>query len=252
MDRYSRSRSLARQIKSQARSTLSDYLLSTLKLRNRGGPYQATFLDSINSFYTSLATNEPLDSRIDGARGRDVIEWCAKIIDAAGVTAAAPSPPRPRKVLRANRQCLSSEALASLAVNSFASFWPQNYCVRAVIHRSGSVLEEIDSDHLEIVRGEMGSKTDLKRLMNGIEFVCHLARAHAQTWNDYLQHDVEPTRLIAEACLEAGVKRLIYTGTIASYYTGGKLARSQNKPRSIGKSRGGITIRVPKPPQNPF
>ena len=84
LDRYSRSRSLGRQIKSQARSTLSDYLLSTLKLRNRGGPYQATFLDSINSFYTSLATNEPLDSRIDGATGRDVIDWCTKIIDAAG------------------------------------------------------------------------------------------------------------------------------------------------------------------------
>ena len=91
LDRYSRSRSLARQIKSQARSTLSDYLLSTVKLRNRGGPYQATFLDSINSFYTSLAANEPLDSRIDGATGRDVIDWCNKIIDAAGVAAAAPS-----------------------------------------------------------------------------------------------------------------------------------------------------------------
>ena len=56
--------------------------------------------------------------------------------------------------------------------------------------------------------------------MSGIDFVFHLARAHVQTWDDYLRHDVEPTRLIADACLEAGVKRLIYTGTITSYYTG--------------------------------
>ena len=45
------------------------------------------------------------------------------------------------------------------------------------------------------------------------------------------RRDVEPTRLIAEACLEAGVKRLIYTGTIASYYT--------------GKSAGTITEQTP-------
>jgi len=222
LDRYSRSRSLARQIKSQAQSTVSDYLLSTLKLRNRGGPYQATFLNSINSFYTSLTTNEPLDSRIDGARGREVIDWCAKIIDAAAVTAAVPSPPRPRKVLSSQPTVLVFGGTGFIGRELIRQLLAQNYCVRAVIHRSGSLLEEIDSDHLEIVRGEMGSKTDLRRLMSGIEFVCHLARAQARTWDDYLQHDVEPTQLIAEACLEAGVKRLIYTGTIASYYTGEK------------------------------
>ena len=77
-----------------------------------------------------------------------------------------------------------------------------NYCVRAVIHRSGSVLEEIDSDHLEIVRGDMSSKADLERFISGIDFVFHLGRANAQTWDDYLQRDVEPTRIIADACLK--------------------------------------------------
>src|SRR5262249_39950819 len=94
------------------------------------------------------------------------------------------------------------------------------YCVRAAIHRSGSVLEEIDSDHLEIVRGDIRSETDLGLLVGGVDFVFHLARTDAKTWSEYLQQDVEATRLIAEACLRARVKRLIYTGTIASYYTG--------------------------------
>ena len=127
-----------------------------------------------------------------------------------------------------------------------------NYCVRAVIHRSGSVLEEIDSDRLEIVRGDMSSKTDLERLMSGIEFVFHLARAHAQTWNDYLQHDVEPTRLIAEACLEFGVKRLIYTGTIASYFTGANAGTITEETPLDPQSCGGITIRAPKPQPKRF
>ena len=220
LDRYSRSRSLARQIRSQARATLADYLLSTIKLRQRGGPYQATFFDSVRSFYASLVTNGALNSRIDGGTGRNVIEWCDRIIQAAGVPAVNPShPPRPRAIV-SQPTVLVFGGTGFIGRELIRQLLAANYYVRAVIHRSGSVLEEIDSDHLEIVRGDMGSKMDLKRLITGIEFVFHLARAHVQTWEDYLHHDVEPTRLIAEACLESGVRRLIYTGTIASYYTG--------------------------------
>ena len=74
--------------------------------------------------------------------------------------------------------------------------------------------------------------------MKGIDFVFHLARADAKTWKDYLQHDVEPTRLIAEACLEARVKRLIYTGTIASYFTGanaGTITEKTSLDRAIAR-----------------
>ena len=35
-----------------------------------------------------------------------------------------------------------------------------------------------------------------------------------------MQNNVEPTRLVGEACLAARVKRFIYTGTIDSYYAG--------------------------------
>ena len=73
LDRYKRSRSLARQIRSQARKTLSNYILSTFKLRQRGNPYQITFIDSVAAFYSALRTNTPLDTRIAGDRGRDVV-----------------------------------------------------------------------------------------------------------------------------------------------------------------------------------
>ena len=106
LDRYSRSRSTSRQIRSQARSTLSTYLLSTVKLCNRGGPYQATFLDSVASFYRSLAANEGPEGRIDGGTGRDVIDWCNKIIESAGVAPEAPSRRHSEKHSFASRPCL--------------------------------------------------------------------------------------------------------------------------------------------------
>jgi len=222
LDRYSRSRTQAHQILSQARSTLADYLLTTLKLRYRGGPYQASFYDSVQSFYQSVRTENSLDRRIDGAKGREVIDLCRHVIDAAGLPAARQLPHRASSSIAVKPTVLVFGGTGFIGRELIRQLLAANYNVRAVIHRSGAVLDEFDSEHLEVVRADMGSSADLKSLMAGIEFVFHLARAQANRWDDYLKNDVEPTRLIAEACLTANVKRLVYTGTIASFYTGAK------------------------------
>lgn len=54
LDRYSRSRSSARQLQQQALKTLTDYALTKVKLRKRGNPYQTSILDSIATFYAGL------------------------------------------------------------------------------------------------------------------------------------------------------------------------------------------------------
>ena len=56
--------------------------------------------------------------------------------------------------------------------------------------------------------------------MIGIKFVYHLARADAKTWEDYQKFDVRLTEVVAKVCNELGIERLIYTGTINSYYAG--------------------------------
>ena len=239
LDRYSRSRHLARQIRSQARATLADYALSTLKIGNRAGPYQATFFDSIEEFYNSVATKRALDSRIDGQTGRDVIEWCNKIVQAAGVAAVNPIRPPCRKSLRAEPTVLVLGAAGFIGRELVCQLLAAKYCVRAVVHRTSTMLEEIDSDHLEIVRGDIRSEATLSSLIKGMDLVFHLARAaDARTWTDYLQRDVAATQLVAEACLEAKVKRLIYTGTIASYFTGanaGTITEETSLDRAIAQ-----------------
>ncbi|WP_370312856.1 NAD-dependent epimerase/dehydratase family protein [Sagittula sp.] len=57
----------------------------------------------------------------------------------------------------------------------------------------------------------------LTEAMEGIEVVFNLARSLEGTWSDALIHDVGVATRIGMACEKAGVKRLIYTGTIASY-----------------------------------
>lgn len=222
LDRYRRSRSLVHQLRSQARETLADYVLSKLKLRGRGNPYQITFLDSVASFYAGLRTKAPLDARIDGRTGSDVIEWCSKIIGAAGVEQTpAPrarlqstTPIKPTVLVIGGTGFIGRELIRQLLAAKFS--------VRAAVRGSGVALEEFDSNRLEIVRGDLRSEVHLKSIMDGIKFVYHLGHASFQTWEENLQQNVEPTRLIAECCLAAGVKRLIYTSTIDSYYAGAK------------------------------
>ncbi|MGB7318937.1 MAG: NAD(P)-dependent oxidoreductase, partial [Planktotalea sp.] len=60
-------------------------------------------------------------------------------------------------------------------------------------------------------------KAALVAAMQGIKTVYNLAKSMDTTWDLCLQNDVGVAVNIAEAALEAGVERLVYTGTIASY-----------------------------------
>ncbi|MDO6586298.1 NAD-dependent epimerase/dehydratase family protein [Salipiger sp. 1_MG-2023] len=57
----------------------------------------------------------------------------------------------------------------------------------------------------------------LTESMQGIDVVFNLAKSMDKTWGEALINDVGVATRIGMACEKAGVKRLVYTGTIASY-----------------------------------
>lgn len=73
------------------------------------------------------------------------------------------------------------------------------------------------ADHVETVAVDLRSKADLTQAMQGIDVVFNLAKSMDNTWDTALKNDVGTALRIAEVVQETGVKRLIYTGTIASY-----------------------------------
>jgi predicted dehydrogenase/nucleoside-diphosphate-sugar epimerase len=222
LDRFSRSRSLRQQVCVQSYSTLTDYLFSTLKLRSRGNPYQITFIDCIDAFYSSLHTKTTVDSRISSTTGREVVKLCCKVIETAAFDSTVTNSSRPVNN-SIKPTVLVFGGTGFIGRQLVRQLLSANYSVRAVVRHSGSALEQIDNPHLEIVKGRADTKADILKLMNGIQFVYHLALDQgAKTWHEHLRRNVEPTRLIGEACLTAGIKRLIYTGTIDSYYAGGR------------------------------
>ncbi|ETX27783.1 NAD-dependent epimerase/dehydratase family protein [Roseivivax isoporae] len=72
-------------------------------------------------------------------------------------------------------------------------------------------------DSVETVGASLTDRAALVAAMDGIDEVYNLARALGSSWEECLAEDVAPAVAVAEAVLEAGVGRLVYTGTIASY-----------------------------------
>ena len=231
LDRYRRGRRIAHQIRSQARSVLSKYVLGKLKLLNAGNPYQNSIHASTAAFYSAIGKGQPLDKRIAGSQGRDVIEHCARIIAAADIGVNTAPAIRHPVNLAAKPTILVLGGAGFIGQELLRHLLAAGHCVRAMVRGSGLSPDEFQSDRLEIVRGDIRNKADLEAAMPGIEYVYHLAHAQCKTWEEYRLNDIEPTRLVGEACLAAKVKRLIYTGTIDSYYAGAKAGTiTENTP----------------------
>lgn len=73
------------------------------------------------------------------------------------------------------------------------------------------------ADHVETVPVSLTDAEGIAAAMEGIDTVYNLAKSMDTTWEEALKNDVGTATRIGEAALAAGVRRLIYTGTIASY-----------------------------------
>lgn len=79
-------------------------------------------------------------------------------------------------------------------------------------------------DHLEIVAGDITDRDSVRRAMQGIEIVFHLAALIAipfsyQAPTAYLRTNVEGSLNVLQAALETGVERVVHTSTSEVYGT---------------------------------
>jgi nucleoside-diphosphate-sugar epimerase len=90
--------------------------------------------------------------------------------------------------------------------------------VRALV-RPRSDVRFLRGLGVELVAGELGDRSALDRACAGADVVYHAAARVGDwgPWEDFQRDTVEGTRRVAEACLTAGVRRLIGISTISVY-----------------------------------
>lgn len=74
--------------------------------------------------------------------------------------------------------------------------------------------------NLRHLSGDISNPAVIQRAVDAASIVCHLATGGGDTWADYERDCVGAARVIAEACLKAGTRRLVYTSSIAALYLG--------------------------------
>jgi nucleoside-diphosphate-sugar epimerase/predicted dehydrogenase len=229
-DRYHRTVSEAKALRVQARGTLGHVLYSKLR-RAAGNPYGQSIARTMQAFYASR--DNSLDARLSPELGRDVVRTCVEIgRRVAGAHMAWPAPGANLTLPKANGKApVRSGARPEVLVLGATGFIGQELArqllasghpIRVMVRNPSRLPADLMGPRVDVVVGDLSQSAGLTMALEGMRCVYHLARPNVKTWEEWTEHEIEATRRVAEACVTAKVGRLIYTGTIDSYYGGAK------------------------------
>jgi predicted dehydrogenase/nucleoside-diphosphate-sugar epimerase len=229
-DRYHMTVSEAKALRGQARGTLGRVLYSKLRPA-AGNPYGQSIARTMQSFYAN--PKDSLDARLSPELGRDVVRTCVEIgRKVAGAPVARLAPSTNGTVPKANGAApVGSESRPEILVLGATGFIGQElarqllasgHSIRVMVRNLGRLPADLMGPRVDVVVGDLSQGSCLPTALEGMRCVYHLARPNVKTWEEWTEQEIETTRRIAEACVTAQVGRLIYTGTIDSYYGGAK------------------------------
>jgi nucleoside-diphosphate-sugar epimerase/predicted dehydrogenase len=250
-DRYAMIVDEAKSARHQARRTMLNYALSKVALSSRGNPYGASIARTLDAFYSTL--NAASDDRIAGRRAVDVIRICEEIgrtglAGAGHVTTQGPATPEPTPIEVTEvspAQTLILGATGFIGRKLMRQLMESGHRVRVLVRNPGKIAADMRNPRLECLQGDLNDAVALRNAMTGIDCVYHLARADVKSWTDYQRYEIGVTREVAEAALATGVKRLIYTGTIDSYYAGANAGTiTEDTPLDPGIERRNLYARA--------
>ena len=106
--------------------------------------------------------------------------------------------------------------------------------IRAMVHRS-----LVNIPGCEIRPGNLKNKGLLIRALSGVDTVVHMAALTKSTReSDYFEVNVSGTKNLIDACVESGVKKIIYISSAAASLNGGGYSRSKLEAEQLIKKSG--------------
>ena len=182
------------------------------KSLNRRQPYALGFDGAFRAFYGAVRAGQPVPPAFSADAAVAVMQAVADVTAHLPAQAPRPAPPtptaRPEVLVIGGTGFVGRELVRQLADKGVQV---------GVLSRARANPFAGLEDRVQMVPGSLSDVASLTAAMQGVRVVYHLAKAEEATWDGYLKNDVAVTERLAEAALAAGVKRFVYTGTIASY-----------------------------------
>jgi len=181
---------------------------------NQKTPYGLSFQGMNKAVYQALANGAEPDPRFSIESGLSVMKTVEAIADAMpnkGVFKRAEPKPfggRPDVMVIGGTGFIGRVLTRRLVADG--------HKVRVVSRGRHSPFTDI-SEHVETHAVSMHDKAGLVAAMQGIDTIYNLSKYVGANWQDCLNNEVAPLMNVTDAMLEAGVRKMVYTGTIASY-----------------------------------
>lgn len=180
---------------------------------NRKQPYALSFQGVVRAFYAAAGSGTPLDARFAPEAARQVTQ----VIDDTLARLPDLKPPQiPAKTRDPQPKALVIGGTGFIGRHLTRALVARGTDVRVLSRGRTGPFADLP-DQVETVAVSLKDAEALRAAMEGIEVVYNLARSLESTWEAALENDVGVAVRVAEAAQAAGVKRLVYTGTIASY-----------------------------------
>jgi nucleoside-diphosphate-sugar epimerase/predicted dehydrogenase len=215
-DSHAVAQAASRTLHRQARHDRIRRLKTALARGPVANPFEESVSRSISAFYEGGLRE--VDPRHSGRFATDVIRLCESIC--AGAHLGRPSSttlsiPSPRVPVQPTVLVVGGTGFIGRRL--VRALLERGHAVRVLTRNSQAAAIEFENLPVELFAGSHGDPESARQALQGIKVVYHLAKCEGRRWQDYVEGDVAPTRVLAEAALAAGVERFIYTGTIASY-----------------------------------
>lgn len=179
---------------------------------NQKSPYGMSFRSTVGAFVSSIRGKQQLDRRFSFESAVCVMRAIETTVKKMGPSIPV-TPPIGKKLVPTVMVIGGSGFIGRNLVRALVK---EGHDVRVVSRGRNGPFDDI-ADHVETTAVSLDDKPALVEAMRGIDVVFNLAKSTDKSWEAALQNDVGTSVRIAEAAIEAKVRRFIYTGTIASF-----------------------------------
>ena len=194
----------------------ADYLLSTARIKGRSDGFYRSIKGCVGAFHEALDAGQRPE--LDGDFGTHLVEVC---VHAATTAFATRRGTVATKV--GNNQAYEVLVLGGtgfIGTHVIRRLLAEGLRVGVMARNVHNLGPDFFHERLTVIAGDVRCPEDVGQCIGKARLVINLAHGGGRTFEEVRAAMVGSAEIVAQACLDHGVERLIHVGSIASLYLG--------------------------------